>query len=205
MPITPSIYAIAQRQQPDHTAAMKMGALCPSRARVRGTTGEVSKAYLRRVSTGLTFTEDVVKERCFSSLPYDKKYLLEAFDVSDIVTLPPKSRLQLGRHDASLTVKRHLPCNLQPLGKKASFKAAKLHEDAIHKVKTGKGKEKEEESSSEAAFLTEVDVEGGKKSDWDKHVVSILSQPTAEWIVHTHVSPGEYNDHRHTWDQLHWN
>ena len=119
MPGAPSSSAAGQRQQLDPIAAMKLAALgTASRVRDRGNHGEVDKAYLRRVSTGFSFTEEVVKERSYSSLPYDKKYLLEAFDISNIVSPPPKSRLSLGCHGASLAVKRHLPCNLRPLCKK---------------------------------------------------------------------------------------
>ena len=121
MPAAPSTCTTGQRHQLDPIAVMKIAALGPSsRVRDRGNHGEVDKAYLCRVSTGFSFTEEVVKERSYSSLPYDKKYLLEAFDISNIVSPPPKSRLSLGRHGASLAVKRHLPCNLRPLCKKVS-------------------------------------------------------------------------------------
>jgi len=189
MPVAPTTYAMVQCQRPNPTASMKKGSHHP---RNRSNPGDISKAYLRRVSTGLSFTEDVVKERSYSSLPYDKKYLLEALDVSHIVTPPSKSRRLLGRHDPSLTVKRHLPCNLKPLGKKVAIKAAKLHEDVIHRVVSGRRKgEEEEEEEISSVFLTDVDVDRGKTTEWDKHLVTILSQPTAEWIVHRHVTPGE--------------
>ena len=194
MPVAPSTYAMAQRQWPDLAAPMKKGSHHP---RNRSNPGDISRAYLRQVSTGLSFTEDVVKERSYSSLPYDKKYLLEALDISHIVTPPSKSRRLLGRHNPSLSVKRHLSCNLKPLGKKVAIKAAKLHEDVVHRVASGRRKDEEEEEEISSVFLTDVDVDRGKKDEWDKHLVAILSQPTAEWIVHRHLTPGGWIVHRH--------
>ena len=35
---------------------------------------QVRRRYLRNISTGFKFEEDVVKERCVSQLPYNEKY-----------------------------------------------------------------------------------------------------------------------------------
>ena len=40
----------------------------------------VSRSYLKKISTDLTFSEDVVRDRCFHMVPYDEKYLYEALD-----------------------------------------------------------------------------------------------------------------------------
>ena len=34
----------------------------------------LNKDYLRKISSDLLFSEDVLKDRCFHLLPYDKKY-----------------------------------------------------------------------------------------------------------------------------------
>ena len=69
--------------------------------------------------------------------------------------------------------------------------------EAAQKVEAVKGREtpetEESNSSSAATFITEGDDEGGTESNWDKLIVSILSQPTAEWIVHKQTSPGKLN------------
>ena len=77
----------------------------------------------------------------------------------------------------------------------AARKAVKMYE-AAQKVEAVKGRgtpETEESNSSGATFITEGDDEGGGESNWDKLIVSILSQPTAEWIVHKQTPPGKLN------------
>lgn len=48
--------------------------------------------YLQRISSDISFSEDVVRDRSFHLLPYDKKYLKEVFDTSDIVSSQPRKR-----------------------------------------------------------------------------------------------------------------
>lgn len=40
----------------------------------------VQRSYLKRISADLSFSEDVVHDRCFHMVPYDRKYLFQALD-----------------------------------------------------------------------------------------------------------------------------
>lgn len=141
----------------------------------------VSQQYLKKISVDLSFEEDVVRERCFFALPYDEKYMYEAFDISDIVTLPVKSKFLTGRHNARGLDLRHMPCNLRkssksdlkPLKRKIIQRAREMHKEALKREEKkqiqalAKSKktsldeltEEAEESSEPSVFLTETKVE----------------------------------------------
>ena len=86
----------------------------------------VSDAYVANVSSELTFSEDVVRDRCFHMLPYSNKYLYEALDISDIVsTLPTHSNVPQGRHNMRGPDLRHSICHLKQTPRKNSANIAK--------------------------------------------------------------------------------
>lgn len=99
----------------------------------------ISKDYLSKVSTDLRFEEDVVKERCFHALPYDEKYMYEAYDISDLVSVPTKARMPLGRYNPRGEDIRHMPCNLtkstkshlKPLKRQITKRAQEMHFEAL--------------------------------------------------------------------------
>ena len=99
----------------------------------------ISRDYLSKVSTGLQFEEEVVKERCFHALPYDEKYMYEAFDISDLVSMPQKTRMPIGRHNPRGEDTRHMPCNLtkstkshlKPLKRQITQRAQQMHFEAV--------------------------------------------------------------------------
>lgn len=102
-------------------------------------TDPISKDYLKKVSIDLAFEEEVVKERCFHALPYDEKYLAEAFDIGDLVLYPHRTRIPVGRHNARGVDVRHMPCNLtkstkphlKPLKRKITERAQQMHIEAL--------------------------------------------------------------------------
>ncbi|XP_052225265.1 HEAT repeat-containing protein 4-like isoform X2 [Dreissena polymorpha] len=99
----------------------------------------INKEYLKKVSFDLNFEEEVVKERCFHALPYDEKYMYEAFDVGDLVKLPIKTKFPVGRHNARGGDNRHMPCyltkstksHLKPLRRKITERAQQMHIEAL--------------------------------------------------------------------------
>ncbi len=102
--------------------------------------GSASKDLIRNVSVGLSFSEDVVRDRCFHTLPFSNKYFHEALDVSELIpdARPPGKRLSGGRHNASGTDRRHMPCiekpgshRLAPLKGPVAKKASQLHQEAV--------------------------------------------------------------------------
>lgn len=146
----------------------------------------ISREYLKKISLDMAFEEEVVKERCYHALPYDEKYLAEAFDISDLVPYPTKTKIPVGRHNARGTDVRHMPCNLtkstkphlKPLKRKIMERAQLMHLEALKRqeykeiqrqliekqralLKDEEGIEhfKEEETEREGVFLTEAKTE----------------------------------------------
>ena len=77
--------------------------------------------------------------RCFHTLPYDDKYLQEALDVSEVVSVPPKTKYTLVRYNQRGADTRHPPCHLKkrtshklkPLRRKILVKARDMHKQAV--------------------------------------------------------------------------
>nr|XP_022342534.1 HEAT repeat-containing protein 4-like isoform X1 [Crassostrea virginica] len=120
----------------------------------------VHKSYLKRISADLSFSEDVVHDRCFHMVPYDRKYLYQALDPYDIVSPSPVAKIPPGRHDARGMDQRHMPCHLtksykpqlKPLKRKIMERAREMH-----KAVMAQSQETETEVSSEDSFfMTEV-------------------------------------------------
>ncbi|XP_067657047.1 HEAT repeat-containing protein 4-like isoform X2 [Haliotis asinina] len=139
----------------------------------------IQDSYLKQISAGLAFEEEVVKDRCFHTLPYDSKYFWEVMSLDGLVPLPPKSRIPVGRHNARGPDVRHMPCgftkvtkghHLKPLKRKIMEKAMQMHQQALM---AGTGEEArslgddmdklddEDVSPEHSVFMTEV---SGKKS-----------------------------------------
>lgn len=106
-----------------------------------------SQAKVNLLTNNLTFSEDVVKDRCFHMLPYDEKYMYEAFDATGLVPFPPRTKYPVGRHNPRGPDIRHMPCalrftkpKLKPMKKKVMEKALKMHIEAVkeNEVKVNK-------------------------------------------------------------------
>ena len=167
----------------------------------------VSDDYVKRISTGLEFTEDVVRERCFHTLPYDQKYFKEALDISSIVPHPPKSKQPVGRHNARGSNAQHLPCNIQkrdthrlkPMKRRIIQKAMQMHQEAMLKEYERCKKEAEEaRARASQVFITEAELKEERPmvpdNEWDEYLMSILSETTARWIINTRVPPGDQQE-----------
>lgn len=153
------------------------------------TSNEVSKSYLKKISTGFSFSDDVVLSRAPHTRPYQEKEAQKVFKAGGVVKLKPKVASGLtGRHDPRGSIRRHVPCHLKGPRK---LKPLKKH------LTTEKGKDSKD---STAISLAEVKLiaKAGKLDDqipreisrhgWDEYVLSSLSKTTADWIVSEHIS-----------------
>ena len=160
-----------------------------------------SKDYIKRMSNGLSFSEEVVKERGFHTLPYDSKYFFEALDPSGIVQSQNRTSKPVGRHNPRNPDRRHMPCHLKKKGEHhLKPLRRKIRERAIEIQKKENAdktdaKDKKEAKESKSVFITESlnEVEemmpAEEKSKWDTYLVSLMSQRTATWLVHERMSP----------------
>lgn len=169
----------------------------------KATVPEVSSEYLKKISTDITFADEVVEDRCLHMMPYSDKYFLKALDISDIVSPPPKSKYTLARYNTRGTDKRHQPCHiknrspykLKPIKRKILERAKEMHQQAMQKEfeeyilqkEEMRLQEKEEEEQG-VFFLTQKKqmsqhAKAMQKDEWDKYLMSLLSDTTAQWIV----------------------
>ena len=172
----------------------------------------VSKSYLQKISADLSFSDDVVEDRCMSMTNYSDKYFRKALDTSDIITPRPKAKYSLTRHNARGADIRHPPCNLQkrvpyklkPLKRQILEKANDMHKDALQKEEQLAKKEKVQNQNKDKSekvndfFITQVQQEKqpeptkSQKDEWDKYLMTLLSDTTAQWIVAKKTDPGQH-------------
>ena len=146
---TPSLFPCANRVHVPHVGADKISFrtrksqhLPRQNTKSGVVTPGVSRQYLKQISCDLSFSEDVVKDRCFHLLPYDEKYFREALDISDIVPSRPKTKEIMGRHNNRVSDTKHLPCHirkrnthrLQPLKRKILEKALEVGKTGTYRT-----------------------------------------------------------------------
>ena len=97
----------------------------------------VSKDYIKKISADITFSDEVIEDRCRHLMPYSDKYFYDALDISDIVVPPPKAKFTMVRHNKRGEDRRHQPCHiksrvpykLKPMKRKILDKAAEMHKE----------------------------------------------------------------------------
>lgn len=111
-----------------------------------------TRTRLNLLTTNLTFSEDVVKDRCFHMLPYDEKYMYEAFDATGLVPYPARTKYPVGRHNTRGPDIRHMPCSLKrtkpklkPMEKKVMERALQMHIEAAKEKELTDDKKEEKE------------------------------------------------------------
>lgn len=152
---------------------------------------KLTDEYVKVASCGLTFGDDVLRERCYHLLPYDQKYLYEALDPSG---LPRVSRRIPKRGSQSVVLVRpHQPCHLpidkamkrlRPLRKRSEsvFDASKV---------TSENETSRCNSALDDVFLGSPRAAARKPSgEWDVHLMSRLSENTARWLAGTRTETG---------------
>ncbi|XP_031556052.1 HEAT repeat-containing protein 4-like [Actinia tenebrosa] len=150
------------------------------------TNNSVSKSYLKKISSGFSFSDEVVLSRAPHTVPYQEKEAQKVFKADGVVKLKPKVVSGLtGRHDPRGSIRHHVPCHLKGPRR---LKPLKKHQIT------------ESEKDSTTISLAEVKLipKAGKLDDqipkelsrhgWDEFVLSSLSKATADWIVSEHIS-----------------
>ena len=134
----------------------------------------VNKSYVKKISADILFSEDVVRERGFHTLPYKSSLLDEVLDFSDIISLSPKSTLTPGgRYNNRISRVNHMPCHLEKRGvhKLKPIKRKILDKAAEMQQQTQQAGRREQESESLADDAL-PDKEGDEE---DVEVMSSLS------------------------------
>ncbi|XP_005089099.1 HEAT repeat-containing protein 4 isoform X2 [Aplysia californica] len=125
-----------------------------------------SERYVQMVSSGLSFSQDVVEDRCLHMMPYDTKYFSGVFEPGELLPPPRRSSSVMGRHNKRGVDARHMPCYLKkiakpapltPLRKQVKEKALQLHKEALSSKQKDISRDSFDGSTSPSSFfMTEV-------------------------------------------------
>ena len=142
---------------------------------------DVSRSYLKKISTGLAFNEDVLQDRAPHTLPYNEDELNTVFRTGGLCHHAKGHSVGLvGRHDTRGVVKRHALCHLKGPRKLKPLKRSKTSPAIADTEKAIPAITKANVSQS----LTENTLsQGSSQHEWDEFVLACLSKSTAQWII----------------------
>jgi len=141
---------------------------------------DISRSYLKKISTGLAFNEDVLQDRAPHTLPYNEDELNTVFRTGGLCHTKGHSIGLVGRHDTRGVVKRHALCHLKgprklkPLRRSKTSRAITDTERTIPAITKAKGTQSFTESTSS---------QRSSQHEWDEFVLACLSKSTAQWII----------------------
>ena len=146
----------------------------------------ISRSYLKKVSTGLVFNEDVLQDRAPHTLPYKEGDLHAVFRSGGLFHAKANTVGPGGRHDTRGVVKRHALCHLKGPKKLKPLRRSKISPattDTGKHIPTPKVHVKVMPSSTDTALS-----KSAVKHEWDEFVLACLSQSTAKWIINEQSS-----------------
>ena len=141
---------------------------------------DISRSYLKKISAGLAFNEDVLQDRAPHTLPYDEDELNTVFRTGGLCHAKGHTIGLVGRHDTRGVVKRHALCHLKGPRKLKPLRRSKTSPGITDTEKTIPAitKAKVTRSFTEKSLLQE-----SSKNEWDEFVLACLSKSTAQWII----------------------
>ena len=146
--------------------------------------GKVSKQYLHTISSGLTFSADVVDERIKSSKPYSSGTEKDIFkDLNKHRNKP--SKLQ-GRHDARCPVVRHYPCFL--IGESIESHQFDIKHKPLPNIIQKNIMENSDAQLESYPKSVKNNVKRNPKLTWDERLMTLLSKETAELVIKEYTS-----------------
>lgn len=140
---------------------------------------DISRSYLKKISNGLVFTEDVLQDRAPHTLPYNDGDLQGVFKSGGLFHSKAATVGLVGRHDTRGVVKRHALCHLKGPRKLKPLKRSKTTPattDSEQHIPIPKIKLKP--SSTDVPLSKDAG-----RHEWDEFVLACLSQSTANWII----------------------
>lgn len=166
----------------------------------------LSSKFLGSIGSELTFDEASIRMMAPYMLPYNEQSIYEAFDTAEFLSKTDKApAIPGGRFNARGSDNRHLSCRfknttthrLKPIKRQIMKRAMEMQKRALAdaEAKSAAAKEKanviqasDEEEDDSRTFITSgkganTSVAQGGSNQWDEYLVSILSKPTAQWVV----------------------
>ena len=147
----------------------------------------VSKSYLKKITSGLNFSDDVVDSWAPYAKPYNESDPVRVYNTTGISHRKTKSIGLVGRHDPPGSVRKHGPCylkgprKLKPLKRSSSAQDKTLNESSFNKLRI----------SEETQYTNKPASRVVSQHEWDEHVLASISKSTAEWIIREHLAGSE--------------
>lgn len=148
---------------------------------------DISKSYLKKISSGLAFNEDVLHDRAPHTLPYREDELNVLFRTGGLSHAKGNIVGVVGRHDPRGAVRKHALCHLKGPRKLKPLRRSKTTPASCV---TDKGKLISATSNVKGS-LSSTDKLASKqpsKHEWDEFVLACLSKSTAQWIINEQSS-----------------
>ncbi|MGH0185759.1 UNVERIFIED_CONTAM: hypothetical protein FKN15_018816 [Acipenser sinensis] len=159
----------------------------------------LQRQLLRNASSGLTFSQDVVRDRGPSSLPYSQRDARGLFDPSGLLGPPARTKQ---RGTPRMDTPRHTPCHLwtgdRAKRRDPDSKGGPRGVPLVSEQRRETGREKEKGNEQPAVFLTEADSpphgrvsarmvaslgasdKDGVRGQWDELLLAQISKTTAQ-------------------------
>lgn len=141
---------------------------------------DISRSYLKKISTGLAFNEDVLQDRAPHTLPYNEDELNTVFRTGGLCHAKGPSIGLVGRHDTRGVVKRHALCHLKGPRKLKPLRGSKTSPAITDIERTIPATTKTKVTQS---FTENTLSQGSSQHEWDEFVLACLSKSTAQWII----------------------
>lgn len=141
---------------------------------------DISRSYLKKISTGLAFNEDVLQDRAPHTLPYNEDELNTVFRTGGLCHAKGPSIGLVGRHDTRGVVKRHALCHLTGPRKLKPLRRSKTSPAITDIERTIPATTKTKVTQS---FTENTLSQGSSQHEWDEFVLACLSKSTAQWII----------------------
>lgn len=141
---------------------------------------DISRSYLKKISTGLAFNEDVLQDRAPHTLPYNEDELNTVFRTGGLCHAKGPSIGLVGRHDTRGVVKRHALCHLKGPRKLKPLRRSKTSPAITDIERTIPATTKTKVTQ---LFTENTLSQGSSQHEWDEFVLACLSKSTAQWII----------------------
>ena len=131
----------------------------------------VSKSYLKKITSGLNFSDDVVDSWAPYAKPYNESDPVRVYNTTGISHRKTKSIGLVGRHDPPGSVRKHGPCylkgprKLKPLKRSSSAQDKTLNESSFNKLRI----------SEETQYTNKPASRVVSQHEWDEHVLASIS------------------------------
>ena len=143
--------------------------------------GKIDKKYLKLISSGLSFDEDVIEERVTGTSWIASN---ERKNIFDKVRKTKKGTNLIGRCDARCGVVKHCPC----LFDKKEFHSANRMKDVQSKPLP----KIQPKTTFDDGFIKSTKAQGvlvdKPQLSWEEYLMSLLSRETAELVINDYTS-----------------